>query len=91
VINHERSSCVTRKDSKIWFSGETRTCVDTCVNDMHARNPWIDKAQKMSDFGDDEWRVMVCLEAANIAEPTKLQPGSDATFRHSITLRAAKM
>lgn len=28
-------------------------------------NPWTDKAQRMSDFGDDEWPGMVCVEAAN--------------------------
>src|SRR5262249_14590447 len=28
-------------------------------------NPWIDKAKAMSDFGDDEWRQMVCVEVSN--------------------------
>lgn len=28
-------------------------------------NPWIDKAKAMSDFGDDEWPGMVCIETAN--------------------------
>jgi glucose-6-phosphate 1-epimerase len=30
-------------------------------------NPWIDKAKRMADFGDDEWPEMVCIEAANVS------------------------
>ena len=36
-------------------------------------NPWIDKAKRMADFGDDEWPGMLCVETAN-------------TGRHRITL-----
>lgn len=28
-------------------------------------NPWIEKAARMTDFGDDEWTSMLCIEAAN--------------------------
>ncbi len=28
-------------------------------------NPWIDKARRMSDFPDDAWPAMLCVEAAN--------------------------
>lgn len=31
-------------------------------------NPWIDKAQRMPDFDDDEYRTMVCVETANAAD-----------------------
>ena len=30
-------------------------------------NPWTAKAREMSDFGDDEWPEMVCVEPANAA------------------------
>ena len=29
-------------------------------------NPWIDKARAMSDFGDEEYKRMVCVEAGHI-------------------------
>lgn len=29
-------------------------------------NPWIDKARAMGDFGDEEYKDMVCVEAANV-------------------------
>jgi len=31
-------------------------------------NPWVDKAQQMPDFGNDEYRQMVCVESGNVAE-----------------------
>lgn len=30
-------------------------------------NPWIEKSQRMADFGDDEYLQMVCVESGNIA------------------------
>ncbi len=39
-------------------------------------NPWIEKAQRMTDFGDDEYRKMVCVETANVGEDAvTLAPG----------------
>lgn len=38
-----------------------KTCSATTV----VWNPWIDKAKRMADFGDDEWPGMLCIEAAN--------------------------
>jgi D-hexose-6-phosphate mutarotase len=29
-------------------------------------NPWIAKAKAMTDFGDDEWQRMVCIETCNV-------------------------
>lgn len=30
-------------------------------------NPWRDKAERMADFGDDEWPRMLCVESANVS------------------------
>jgi glucose-6-phosphate 1-epimerase len=39
-------------------------------------NPWIAKARAMPDFGDDEWRGMVCVESANVGGAAiTLEPG----------------
>ena len=40
-------------------------------------NPWIAKAASMADFGDDEFRSMVCVEPAAIAVPVIIQPGAE--------------
>ena len=31
-------------------------------------NPWIEKSQRMTDFGDDEYLQMVCVESGNVAK-----------------------
>ncbi len=45
-------------------------------------NPWIDKAKAMSDFGDDEWPRMLCVETANVdAHAVTLAPGKSHVMR----------
>jgi len=49
-------------------------------------NPWIDKAARMEDFGDDEWPGMICIEAANaLDDGLTLAPGE--SHRLAIRLR----
>jgi glucose-6-phosphate 1-epimerase len=44
-------------------------------------NPWIDKSKAMSDFGDDEWPGMLCVETANALEDAIcLEPGATHTL-----------
>lgn len=44
-------------------------------------NPWIEKSQRMKDFGDDEWRTMVCVETANVgSNAVSLKPGQTHTM-----------
>jgi glucose-6-phosphate 1-epimerase len=44
-------------------------------------NPWIAKAARMPDFGDEEWPHMVCVEPANAAaNAVMLQPGARHTM-----------
>jgi glucose-6-phosphate 1-epimerase len=50
-------------------------------------NPWSDGAAALSDFGDDEWTGMVCIEAVNAAENAlTLRPGEAHTMESRITL-----
>ncbi|KAH8378104.1 hypothetical protein KR093_009324 [Drosophila rubida] len=39
-------------------------------------NPWIDRSREMSDFGDDEFPNMLCVEAGNVSAPVILLPGT---------------
>jgi D-hexose-6-phosphate mutarotase len=44
-------------------------------------NPWIDRARALTDFGDDEWQAMVCVESANVgAAAVRLEPGGVHTM-----------
>jgi glucose-6-phosphate 1-epimerase len=50
-------------------------------------NPWIEKAKKMSDFGDEEWPRMLCVETANVAEnAVTLAPGASHVMQATIRL-----
>lgn len=48
-------------------------------------NPWIAKSQRMPDFGDDEYRQMVCVESGNIGEnAVTLAPGQRSLLKVEI-------
>lgn len=50
-------------------------------------NPWIAKSAAMPDFGDDEWRGMICIEAANaLNDAISLAPGQSHLMRQRISL-----
>ncbi|XP_057430429.1 putative glucose-6-phosphate 1-epimerase [Lotus japonicus] len=40
-------------------------------------NPWDKKAKALADFGDDEYKHMLCVEAAAIEKPITLKPGEE--------------
>lgn len=46
-------------------------------------NPWIDKAQRLSQFAEDAWQRMLCIETANVWDDcVELAPGAS----HSLDL-----
>ena len=48
-------------------------------------NPWQDKAVGMSDFADDEWQRMLCVEAGNVmGSPVRLAAGESHVLVQSI-------
>ena len=53
-------------------------------------NPWIAKAQQMADFGNDEYRRMICVESGNVAgNRLTLAPGETSTL--SVTISSAAL
>ena len=45
-------------------------------------NPWIAKAQQLSDFGDEEYKKMVCVESGNVAtNKIILPPGKSSSLK----------
>jgi glucose-6-phosphate 1-epimerase len=45
-------------------------------------NPWIAKSQQMSDFGNDEYKQMVCVESGNVAKnKVPLPPGKSSVLK----------
>jgi glucose-6-phosphate 1-epimerase len=44
-------------------------------------NPWIEKSRRLTDFGADEYRQMLCVETANCGAATlTLPPGEEHTL-----------
>jgi D-hexose-6-phosphate mutarotase len=50
-------------------------------------NPWMAKAKSMADFGDDEFKRMVCVESGNVAE-NKITLGHGASATLKVVLRS---
>lgn len=44
-------------------------------------NPWEKKAKAMADFGDEEYKQMLCVDGAAIEKPITLKPGEEWTGR----------
>jgi len=40
-------------------------------------NPWDKKAKAMQDFGDAEYKSMLCVEPAAVERPITLKPGEE--------------
>lgn len=52
-------------------------------------NPWVEKARSLSDFGDDEWTQMVCVEPSNVAEnAVEVAPGQQHTMGVRVSVSA---
>ena len=45
-------------------------------------NPWVQKAHSLTDFADDEWMQMICLETSNVSDfAVELAPGQQHTMK----------
>jgi glucose-6-phosphate 1-epimerase len=54
-------------------------------------NPWIDKASRLADFGNDEWPHMVCVEPANAAgNAVTVAPGATHSMGMAVSLESQR-
>ncbi|KAL0089375.1 P-loop containing nucleoside triphosphate hydrolase protein, partial [Phycomyces blakesleeanus] len=56
------------------------------LRDTVVWNPWVEKAQALADFGDDEYPNMICVEAGSVAEWVKLAGGQSWTGGQVLTV-----
>ncbi|WVZ22394.1 hypothetical protein V8G54_000938 [Vigna mungo] len=71
IIDHERKrTFVLRKDG---------------LPDAVVWNPWDKKAKSISDLGDDEYKNMLCVQAACVENPITLKPGEEWKGRQEIS------
>jgi D-hexose-6-phosphate mutarotase len=54
-------------------------------------NPWVDKARQLPDFGDEEYRRMVCVETANAGDDViTIGPGGEHTLAARIRVEQSE-
>ncbi|KAK3152279.1 hypothetical protein QOZ80_2BG0156770 [Eleusine coracana subsp. coracana] len=71
IIDHEKKrTFVLRKDG---------------LPDVVVWNPWDKKAKAMPDFGDEDYKNMLCVGAAAIEKPITLKPGEEWQGRQEIS------
>ncbi|KAL1548847.1 glucose-6-phosphate 1-epimerase [Salvia divinorum] len=71
ILDHEKKrTFVIRKDG---------------LSDAVVWNPWDKKAKSLADFGDDEYKHMLCIEAAAIEKPITLKPGEEWKGRQELS------
>jgi len=68
-----------------------KMAIEKCaMRDVVVWNPWVEKSKRMEDFGDEEYKKMVCVETGNLHETLTLAPGeihaSSSKFRNSAAL-----
>ncbi|GAV78073.1 Aldose_epim domain-containing protein [Cephalotus follicularis] len=71
ILDHERKrTFVLRKDG---------------LPDAVVWNPWDKKAKAMPDIGDEEYKHMICVEAACVEKPITLKPGEEWRGRQELS------
>ncbi|CAD6221491.1 unnamed protein product [Miscanthus lutarioriparius] len=71
IIDHEKKrTFVLRKEG---------------LPDVVVWNPWDKKAKAMPDFGDEEYKSMLCVGAAAIEKPITLKPGEEWIGKQEIS------
>lgn len=54
--------------------------------DVVVWNPWEKKSKSMVDFGDEEYKQMLCVDGAAIEKPITLKPGKEWTGRLQLSV-----
>ncbi|XP_071716354.1 putative glucose-6-phosphate 1-epimerase [Rutidosis leptorrhynchoides] len=71
IMDHEKKrTFVIRKDG---------------LPDAVVWNPWDKKAKAIADLGDDDYKHMLCVEAAAIEKPILLKPGEEWRGRQELS------
>ncbi|KAF2323067.1 hypothetical protein GH714_033127 [Hevea brasiliensis] len=72
ILDHERKrTFVLRKDG---------------LPDVVVWNPWDKKAKAMPDCGDEDYKHMLCVEAACVEKPITLKPGEEWKGRQELSV-----
>ena len=53
-------------------------------------NPWVDKSQRLADFGDEEYVKMLCIESANV-RPRSVELAASETHELEVSLESVRL
>ncbi len=53
-------------------------------------NPWVDKSQRLADFGDEEYVQMLCIESANV-RPEKVELAASEAHELEVSLESLRL
>jgi D-hexose-6-phosphate mutarotase len=53
-------------------------------------NPWVDKSQRLADFGDEEYVQMLCIESANVS-PEEVNLAPSDTHELEVSLESVRL
>lgn len=56
------------------------------MKDFVVWNPWQENAKNMSDMGDEDYKNMICVEAAQATERIVVKAGEKWTSEHSFVV-----
>lgn len=65
---------------------QTRLISSKGFNDVVVWNPWQEGAKQLQDLADEEYKNMLCIEAANVETPTNLAAGESWSGSQTISL-----
>ena len=49
-------------------------------------NPWAEKAKAMTDFGDEEYKQMLCVEAGYVTKPVTIGSNMKVEFGQALSI-----
>ncbi|MBA0708480.1 hypothetical protein Golax_023591, partial [Gossypium laxum] len=94
ILDHEKKRTLVLRKDGLPDAGEVdiANSGSICMYEMQKNippkmvwNPWDKKAKAMADFGDDEYKHMLCVEAAAIEKPITLKPGEEWRGRQELS------
>lgn len=73
VYAHAKTPAITLENTVL--SNALVLCKSDSFKDVVVWNPWAENAKKMADFGDEEYKEMVCVEVGAVVDPIILEAG----------------
>jgi len=78
IYDHTPSECVIEDPA---FEKKIHIQKDGSMSTV-VWNPWIEKSRRMSDYGDEEYHNMVCVETANVGHDARILKAGE---KHTLT------